>query len=88
MRQAELIRNQCPELEAFLIRTNPDRSFASKRGNPDMPTLLDEYLQGYNIPICYDFPVSHDESWNYPMIEGCPVSLTVGADQVTLQFQN
>lgn len=57
-------------------------------GYPDMPTLLDEYLQGYNIPICYDFPVSHDESWNYPMIEGCPVSLTVGADQVTLQFQN
>ena len=57
-------------------------------GYPDMPTLLDEYLQGYDIPICYDFPASHDESWNYPLIEGCPVTLTVGTDQVTLKFHS
>ncbi len=55
-------------------------------GYPDMATLLDEYLQGYGIPICYDFPASHDESWNYPLIEGCPVTLTVGDAQVTMQF--
>lgn len=41
---------------------------------------------GLNIPVCYDFPVSHDESWNYPMIEGCPVTLDVAMDKVTLTF--
>lgn len=50
MRQAELIRSQCPELEAFLIRTNPDRSFASKRGNPDLPTLL-AINEAFNNPM-------------------------------------
>ena len=55
-------------------------------GYTDMPQLLDEYLQGYEIPICYDFPASHDESWNYPMIEGCPVTLNVTETGVTLDF--
>ena len=41
---------------------------------------------GLDVPACYDFPVSHDESWNYPMIEGCPVTLTVGEDKVSLTF--
>ena len=56
-------------------------------GYADMAQLLDEYLQGYGIPICYDFPASHDESWNYPLIEGCPVTLTVAESGVTLKFQ-
>ena len=60
--------------------------FTPQDGYPDMPTLLDEYLQGYDIPICYDFPASHDESWNYPLIEGHKVSLKVSKDQVTLDF--
>lgn len=41
---------------------------------------------GLDIPVCYDFPVSHDETWNYPMIEGHPVTLTVGKDNVSLTF--
>lgn len=56
-------------------------------GYDDMPQLLDEYLQEYNIPICYEFPASHDEDWNYPMIEGCEVTLTVTPQQVTLKFE-
>ena len=55
-------------------------------GYADMAQLLDEYLQGYGLPICYDFPASHDESWNYPLIEGCPVTLNVDENAVTLVF--
>lgn len=55
-------------------------------GYNDIPTLLDEYLAGYNIPICYDFPASHDESWNYPMIEGCQVKLEVTSQGTQLTF--
>ena len=62
--------------------------FTPSDGYPDMPTLLDEYLQGYSIPICYDFPVSHDEDWNYPLIEGHRVSLNVSKNQVTLDFNH
>lgn len=54
----------------------------------DMNEMLHEQLQsfGLDIPICYDFPASHDESWNYPLIEGCPATLDVTADHVTLKF--
>lgn len=41
---------------------------------------------GLNVPICYDFPVSHDESWNYPLVEGHPVTLTVGKHNVILEY--
>ena len=52
----------------------------------DMNEMLSETLNRYNIPVCYDFPASHDESWNYPMIEGCPATLEVTPGGVTLQF--
>lgn len=54
----------------------------------DMNDMLHDALAGMslNIPTCYDFPVSHDESWNYPMIEGHPVTLTVDSEKVTLTF--
>ena len=52
----------------------------------DMNEMLAETLNSYDIPICYDFPTSHDESWNYPMIEGCPATLTVTDQGVTLMF--
>ena len=52
----------------------------------DMNEMLAETLNGYDIPVCYDFPASHDEDWNYPMIEGCPATLNVSAAGVTLTF--
>lgn len=55
-------------------------------GYADMPTLLEEYLADYKIPICYDFPASHDEGWNYPLIEGCKVTLNVRPDRTELIF--
>ena len=52
----------------------------------DMNEVLAETLNKYNIPICYDFPASHDEEWNYPMIEGCQAELDVKPQGVTLRF--
>ena len=53
----------------------------------DMNEMLSETLNKYNVPVCYDFPASHDEDWNYPMIEGCPAILKVTPDGVTLTFE-
>ncbi len=57
-------------------------------GYEDMNDMLREYLGAYNIPICYDFPASHDEDWNYPLIEGSQVTLTVNDSGVMLDFRN
>ena len=56
------------------------------RGYNSVFEFIAEYVKDYNIPICYDFPVGHDESWNYPVIEGCPVTLEVSKDKVTMDF--
>ena len=56
-------------------------------GYTDMPQMLSETLDRYDIPVCYDFPVSHDENWNYPMIEGCPATLQVTPQGVNLTFE-
>ena len=55
-------------------------------GWTDMNEMLSETLNGYNIPVCYDFPASHDEDWNYPIIEGCPATLNITPEGVSLKF--
>lgn len=55
-------------------------------GYSDMYQMLHDFLQAYDIPVCYDFPTSHDEELNVPLIEGCPVTLDVSTSQVRLQF--
>lgn len=55
-------------------------------GYESMDQMLHEFLDQYQIPICYDFPTSHDEDWNSPLIEGCPVELTVTPAKATLRF--
>lgn len=59
---------------------SPENGFA------DMYEMLHEYLQHYQIPICYDFPVGHHSGKNYPMVEGCKVNLKVGQDGTLIQF--
>ena len=61
--------------------------YEPRDGYNDMFEMLSETLNQYNIPVCYDFPASHDESWNYPIIEGCPATLTVAPEGVTLKFE-
>ena len=60
--------------------------YEPSNGYNDMNEMLAETLNGYNIPVCYDFPASHDEDWNYPIIEGGTATLTVAPEGVTLQF--
>lgn len=62
--------------------------YKPQNGYTDMNDMLHDLLTSYglDIPICYDFPASHDESWNYPLIEGHPVTLDVTDDGVTLSF--
>lgn len=59
---------------------SPENGFA------DMYEMLHEYLQHYQIPVCYDFPVGHHSGRNYPMVEGCKVNLKVGQDGTLIQF--
>ena len=56
------------------------------RGYSDMNEMLSSYLSQYDIPVCYDFPVGHDEQWNYPMIVGGKATLNVTRDKTTLKF--
>lgn len=58
----------------------------TSRGYNSVFEFIDEYVKPYNIPVCYDFPAGHDENWNYPLIEGCPVTLNVTKDMVTMEF--
>ena len=60
--------------------------YEPRDGYTDMNQMLAETLNGYNIPVCYDFPASHDENWNYPMIEGCHATLTISPQEVNLTF--
>ena len=60
--------------------------YEPRDGYTDMNEMLSETLNRYNIPVCYDFPASHDEDWNYPLIEGCKATLEVTPEGVTLTF--
>lgn len=59
---------------------SPESGFA------DMYEMLHEYLQHYDIPVCYDFPVGHHSGYNYPMVEGGLVKLRVGQDGTSISF--
>ncbi len=60
---------------------SPENGFA------DMYDMLHEYLQHYSIPVCYDFPVGHHSGYNYPMVEGCHISLTISEEGTEVVFQ-
>ena len=61
--------------------------YEPRDGYNDMYEMLSETLNKHNIPVCYDFPASHDENWNYPLIEGCPATLEVTPEGVHLTFE-
>lgn len=77
------IRGILPQLKGVIVGhfskyKNPENDFN------DMYHMLHEYLQHYDIPVCYDFPVGHHSGLNYPMVEGCRVLLKVGNDGTIL----
>lgn len=57
-----------------------------ENGFEDMFDMLHSYLQAYNIPVCYDFPVGHAHLRNFPLIEGARVQLLIDDDGTTLEF--
>ena len=78
------IRGILPRLKGLIIGKFKD--YRPDDGWESMEEMLHSYLKDYNIPTCYNFPVSHYGDHNYPMIEGCPVTLDVQADSTTLTF--
>jgi len=71
------IRGILPRLKGIIVGhfskyKSPDSGFT------DMYDMLHEYLQHYDIPVCYDFPVGHHSGKNYPLVEGCRIRLIVG----------
>jgi len=85
MLQALRLKGVLDRVKGIIVGRFTD--YEPRDGYNDMYEMLSETLNGYNIPVCYDFPASHDESWNYPMIEGCPAILTVAPEGVTLKFE-
>ena len=78
------IRGILPKLKGIIVGhfskyKSPANDFA------DMYEMLHEYLQHYDIPVCYDFPVGHHSGLNLPLIEGCHVRLSVNQG-TTLTF--
>ena len=59
---------------------HPENGFA------DMYEMLHEYLQHYDIPVCYDFPAGHHSRYNFPMLIGGRVHLKVGQDHTRIEF--
>lgn len=57
-----------------------------ENGFDDMYHMLSFYLRNYDIPVCYNFPVGHATLNNFPLIEGCRVSLSVGKEGTELEF--
>ena len=47
--------------------------------------LIHNIIKDYDIPVCFNFPVGHCED-NFPLIEGCEVTLSVGECGTELIF--
>lgn len=80
------IRGILPKLKGIIVGhfskyKSPENGFA------DMYDMLHEYLQYYPIPVCYDFPVGHHSGYNFPMVEGCRVSLKVDGNGTQIVFE-
>ena len=48
--------------------------------------VIQDVLQEYNFPVCYQFPVSHEKE-NYALKTGVNYQLSVGKRRVTLAEQ-
>ena len=59
-----------------------------ENGFDDMYSLLNEYLQHWHIPVCYNFPVGHAHLKNFPLLTGTKATLEVTPDEVVLHYNN
>ena len=65
----------------FTKYKHPDGGFA------DMNDMFHEYLQRYDIPVCYDFPVGHSHLRNFPLPVGRRACLDVTSEGTKLTFR-
>ncbi len=79
------IRGVLPQLRGIIVGQF-SRCDHTEIGFDSIYRMLHEYLQHYDMPVCYDFPVGHASLKNFPMIEGASVSLTVDKDGACLEF--
>lgn len=80
------IRGILPRLRGIIVG-HFSRYKSPENGFADMYDMLHEYLQYYDIPVCYDFPVGHHSGLNLPMVEGCPVRLRVDNSGTQIDFK-
>ena len=59
-----------------------------ENGFDDMYSLLNEYLQHWHIPVCYNFPVGHAHLKNFPLLTGAKATLEINPDEVVLDYNN
>lgn len=59
-----------------------------ENGFDDMYSLLNEYLQHWHIPVCYNFPVGHAHLKNFPLLTGAKATLEITPDGVVLDYNN
>lgn len=79
-----VLRGALSKIKALVVGRFDD--CPPSRGYNDVFEMINEYVAPYGIPICYDFPTGHDEDHNYPLIEGCMVSLNITKSGVTMDF--
>ena len=79
------IRGILPRLKGIVVGHFSNYKYP-ENGFADMYDMLHEYLQHYDFPVAYDFPVGHHSSWNPPMVEGCRVLLNVAPEGTTIRF--
>ena len=57
-----------------------------ENGFDDMYAMLNEYLQHWHIPVCYNFLVGHAHLKNFPLLVGKNATLEVTQDGVVLRY--
>ena len=80
------IRGILPRLKGIVVG-HFSKYKEGESGFETMYDMLHEYLRHYDIPVCYDFPIGHHSGFNWPLVEGCRVRLTVTADGTQLDFR-
>lgn len=84
-----ILRGVLPRVKGLII--GRFTGYKPDMGYTDMYQMIHEQLSRYhfNFPICYGFPAGHGSKLaNFPLVEGCPVTLDVADKGVEVTFSN
>lgn len=80
------IRGLLTKLKAIIVGDFID--YKPINGYQSMYEMIHSYLKKYpTLPVCYNFPVGHDDYNNFPMIVGSRVVLNITKEKVILDFK-